>query len=60
MQTFTFDIRFRFDSALYHETSFQLSLNDEEIDFVKSFIKENGEKCRSGPSSSKTKSCSTG
>lgn len=43
MQTFTFDIRFRFDSALFHETSFQLSLNDEEIDFVKSFIKENGE-----------------
>ena len=43
MQTFTFDIRFRFDSAEFYETSFQLSLNDEEINFVKSFIKENGE-----------------
>lgn len=43
MQTFTFDIRFRFDSAQFYETSFQLSLNEEEITFVKSFIKENGE-----------------
>ena len=43
MQTFTFDIRFRFDSAQFYETSFQLSLNDEEINFVQFFIKENGE-----------------
>ena len=43
MQTFTFGIRFRFDSAEYYETSFDLSLSDEEIAFVKSYLKENGD-----------------
>ena len=43
MQTFTFGIRFRFDSAKYYETSFDLSLSDEEIAFVKSYLKENGD-----------------
>lgn len=43
MQTFTFTIRFRFDSAEYHETSFDLTLNDDEIAFLKGYLKENGD-----------------
>ena len=43
MQNFTFGIRFRFDSAEFYETSFDLALSDEEIAFVKAWLKENGE-----------------
>lgn len=43
MTTFTFGIRFRFDSAEYYETSFDLELSDEEIAFVKAYLKENGD-----------------
>jgi len=43
MQTFTFGIRFRFDSADFYETSFDLALSDEEIAFVKAWLKENGD-----------------
>ena len=43
MKTFTFGIRFRFDTAELYETSFNLALSEEEIDFVKSYLKENGD-----------------
>lgn len=43
MKTFTFGIRFRFDTAEFYETSFNLALSEEEIDFVKSYLKENGD-----------------
>ena len=43
MQTYIFGIRFRFDSAEYYETSFNLQLSDEEIAFVKAYLKENGD-----------------
>ena len=43
MQTFTFTIRFRFDSTEYHEISFDLALNDDEIAFLKGYLKENGD-----------------
>lgn len=43
MQTFTFGIRFRFDSAEFYETTFDLALSDEEIAFVKAWLKENGD-----------------
>jgi len=43
MTTSTFGIRFRFDSAEYYETSFDLGLSDEEIAFVKAYLKENGD-----------------
>lgn len=41
MQTFTFGLRFRFDSAEYYETSFDMALSDEETAFVKAWLKEN-------------------
>ena len=43
MQNYTFGIRFRFDSAEFYETSFDLALSDEEIAFVKAWLKENGD-----------------
>ena len=43
MQTFTFGLRFRFDTAEYYETSFDMALSDEEIAFVKTWLKENGD-----------------
>lgn len=43
MKTFTFGIRFRFDTTEYYETSFDLNLSDEDIDFVKAYLKENGD-----------------
>ena len=43
MQNYTFGIRFRFDSAEFYETSFNLALSDEEIAFVKAYLKENGD-----------------
>ncbi len=43
MTTFTFGIRFRFDSAEYYESSFDLELSDEEVAFVKAYLKENGD-----------------
>ena len=43
MQNITFGIRFRFDSAEFYETSFKLALSDEEIAFVKAYLKENGD-----------------
>lgn len=43
MQTFTFGIRFRFDSAEFYETTFDLTLSNEEIAFVKAWLKENGD-----------------
>ena len=43
MTTFTFGIHFRFDSAEYYETAFDLELSDEEIAFVKAYLKENGD-----------------
>lgn len=43
MTTFTFGIRFRFDTAEFYETSFNLALSEEEIDFVKSYLKGNGD-----------------
>ena len=43
MQNYTFGIRFRFDSAEFYETSFNLALSDEEIAFVKAWLKENGD-----------------
>ena len=41
MQKFNFGVRFRFDTIEIYETSFEMALSDEEIIFVKSFIKEN-------------------
>lgn len=43
MASFSFVIRFRFDSAEYYQTSFDLALSNEEIAFVKSYLKENGD-----------------
>ncbi len=43
MLTFTFVISFRFDSSRYYETSFDLDLSDEEIAFVRTWLKENGD-----------------
>lgn len=43
MKTFTFGIRFRFDTAEFYETTFDLALSEEEIDFVKSYLKGNGD-----------------
>ena len=43
MQTFSFGLRFRFDTAEYYETSFDMALSDEEIAFVKAWLKENGD-----------------
>ena len=43
MQNYTFGLRFRFDTAEYYETSFDLALSDEEISFVKAWLKENGD-----------------
>ena len=43
MKSFTFGIRFRFDSAEFYETSFDLVLSDQEVAFVKAFLKENGD-----------------
>ena len=43
MKYFTFGIRFRFDTAEFYETSFDLELSDEEIVFVKTYLKENGD-----------------
>ena len=43
MKTLTFRIRFRFDTTEYYETSFDLELSDEEISFVKTYLKENGD-----------------
>lgn len=41
MTTFTFGIRFRFDTAEFYDTSFDLALSDEEIAFVKAYLKGN-------------------
>lgn len=41
MTTVSFPISFRFDFKEPHETSFQLDLSDEEIAFIKAFVKEN-------------------
>lgn len=43
MTTYTFGIRFRFDSAEYYQTYFDLALSDEEITFVKTYLKVNGD-----------------
>ena len=43
MKNYTFDIHFRFDTPEYYNTSFDLALTDEEISFVKSWLKENGD-----------------
>ena len=43
MHSFTFGIRFRFDSTEFYETSFDLALSDEEVDFVKAFLREKGD-----------------
>lgn len=43
MKSFTFGIRFRFDSSEFYETTFDLPLSDEEIAFVKSYLTENGD-----------------
>ena len=41
MTKVNFPISFRFDFKEPHETSFQLDLSDEEIAFIKAFVKEN-------------------
>ena len=43
MTTFTFVIRFRFDSTEYYQTSFDLALSDDEIAFVNAYLRENGD-----------------
>lgn len=43
MRSFNFSIRFRFDSAEFYETSFELALSDEEISFVRAYLKDNGD-----------------
>lgn len=43
MTTYTFGIRFRFDTAEFYETTFDLALSEEEIVFVKSYLKGNGD-----------------
>ena len=42
MQAYTFTLRFRFDSSEWHETTFQAQLSDEEVAFIKKYLKENG------------------
>ena len=42
MKNHTFTLRFRFDSSEWHETTIQAQLSDEEVDFVKKYLKENG------------------
>ena len=59
MTTYTFGIRFRFDSAEYYQTYFDLALSDEEITFVMTYLKVNGD-MHSGLSSSRMRHCSTG
>lgn len=41
MKTYPFVMRFRFGSTEYYEAPFYLTLSDEEIAFIKAFIKEN-------------------
>ena len=41
MKKCTFTLRFRFDSADWHETTFPTQLSDEEEAFVKNHLKEN-------------------
>ena len=41
MKSFSFGIFFRFDTDEYYETTFDLSLYDEEIAFVETWLKEN-------------------
>lgn len=41
MTKVNFPISFRFDFKEPHETSFQLDQSDEEIAFIKAFVKEN-------------------
>lgn len=43
MKTFTFGLRFRFDSAEFYETTFDLALTNKDIAFVKSYLQENGD-----------------
>lgn len=43
MPSFTFVIRFRFDSTEYYQTSFDLALSEDEIAFVKAYLKANGD-----------------
>ena len=43
MQPFTFVVKFRFDTTEYYETSFNITLSDIEIAYVKDFLKENGD-----------------
>lgn len=43
MTSFTFVIRFCFDSTEYYQTSFDLALSDDEIAFVKAYLKANGD-----------------
>ena len=43
MTTYAFGIRFRFDTAEFYETTFDLVLSEKEIDFVKSYLKGNGD-----------------
>lgn len=43
MKTFTFRVRFRFDSAEFYETTFDLALTNKDIAFVKSYLQENGD-----------------
>ena len=42
MQSYTFTLRFRFDSSEWHETTFTAQLSDEEVSFVKDYLKKNG------------------
>ena len=42
MQNYTFGVRFRFDTAEFYETSFDMALSDGDIAFVKAYLKENG------------------
>ncbi len=43
MKSFTFRIRFRLGSTKYYETAFRLNLYDDEIAFIKAYLKENGD-----------------
>jgi hypothetical protein len=42
MKNYMFNLRFRFASAEWHETTFQAQLSDKEVAFVKKYLKENG------------------
>ena len=42
MNTYIFTLYFQFDSAEWHETSFQALLSNEEVAFVKNYLKDNG------------------